>query len=202
MPVRTTTLRYCGALSGILGSLLLQGCNDSNRVCEPGTDENGVIEEVCYEIGDFGKNTLAQETPAPPNETCPQGGKRIDTGFDDNDNGVLDANEVDISAYICNGATGATGTNAITAMFPEEPGAECIDGGSRIDYGNDADADGTLDPEEIVALATFVTAPMALMVSTAPMAPMAWTGSVSWGRRVPPVRRAPLATTATTAPRE
>jgi hypothetical protein len=32
--MRKVTLRYCGALSGPLGPLLLHGCNDGQQVCE------------------------------------------------------------------------------------------------------------------------------------------------------------------------
>ena len=143
------TLRYCGALGGLLVPLMLQSCRDSNRVCEVMLDEDGVTHQVCYQIGDFGKSTLAQETPQAPDETCPYGGKRIDTGFDDNDNGVLDPNEVDLTANICDGAPGATGASALTAMSPEEPGAACEHGGVRIDYGVDVNADAELSEDEI-----------------------------------------------------
>ena len=42
----------------------------------------------------------------PAGDECSAGGKRLDSGFDDNDNGRLDANEVDTSIYICDGAPG------------------------------------------------------------------------------------------------
>ena len=156
--MRKMTLRFCGALGGLLAPLLLTSCEDGNQVCEPVTGEDGTTQQLCYEIGDFGTSTLAQETDEPAGDNCPEGGRRIDTGFDDNDNGTLDANEVDISAYICNGeqgptgptgASGATGANALSAMYPEDPGVACENGGMRINFGVDVNNDGTLQAEEV-----------------------------------------------------
>jgi BclB C-terminal domain-containing protein len=153
--MRKLSLHYCGALGSLLAPFLLQGCQDNARACETVTRSDGTAEERCYDLGDFGKNTFAQSSLEPAGENCPAGGKRIDTGFDDNDNGRLDPREVDSSAYICDGAEGATGAagpaglDALTAIFPEEPGAECEAGGQRIDFGTDADASGTLDPSEV-----------------------------------------------------
>jgi hypothetical protein len=145
-------LRYCGALGSLLGPLLVHGCNDSSEVCQPVVNADGSVQVTCYDIGDFGKSTLAITNPEPAGDNCPAGGKRIDTGFDDNDNGSLDQAEVDVSAYICDGATGATGPAgraALTAMYPEEPGVACEAGGIRVDYGVDVNEDGALQPEEI-----------------------------------------------------
>ncbi|MGK5092466.1 hypothetical protein WDW89_10700 [Deltaproteobacteria bacterium TL4] len=41
--------------------------------------------------------------------TCPNGGIQVDTGIDENKNGLLDANEVDTSEKVCNGAAGVAG---------------------------------------------------------------------------------------------
>jgi collagen triple helix repeat protein len=155
-------LRYCGVLSSLLGPLLIQACQDSSKVCELSADEPGG--ELCYEIGDFGRSTLAITIPEPAGANCPEGGKRIDTGFDDNDNGLLDANEVEASAYICDGVdgrlgptgpagptgvAGPTGLSALSTLSPEEPGDACPEGGIRIDFGTDVDHDGTLQEDEV-----------------------------------------------------
>ena len=91
--MRKMTLRYCGALGGLLGPLLLHACQDNAQICQPVTGPDGTVSENCYDIGDFGTSTLAQSSEEPAGDNCPNGGKRIDTGFDDNDNGTLDANE-------------------------------------------------------------------------------------------------------------
>ncbi len=159
--MRKISLRYCGALGGLLGPLLLQSCHDNSTVCEPVLLPDGTTQQSCYEIGDFGKSTLAQTSEEPAGDNCLNGGKRIDSGFDDNDNGILDRTEVDVSAYICDGAdgsdgatgptgpTGLAGANALTSMSPVDPGADCANGGLRVDYGVDTDADGELSEGEI-----------------------------------------------------
>jgi len=108
--MRRMMRRYVGVLGGCFwGPLLIAGCQDAARVCEVVAGEDGTAEERCYEVGAFGEGTLAQVTPEPESANCAAGGKRIDTGFDDNDNGRLDANEVDETIYVCDGATGPTG---------------------------------------------------------------------------------------------
>ena len=57
--MKKTCFRYCGALGGLLGPLLL-GCQDSNEVCEPVAQGDGSTLQQCYQVGDFGKSTLAQ----------------------------------------------------------------------------------------------------------------------------------------------
>jgi type VI protein secretion system component Hcp len=41
--------------------------------------------------------------------TCPAGGQQIDIGVDTNGDGILEANEIQQTAYVCNGAAGAAG---------------------------------------------------------------------------------------------
>ena len=71
--MRKISLRHCGALGGLLAPLLIQSCQDNATVCEPVTDANGVTQTTCYEIGDFGKSTLAQSNEEPPGENCENG---------------------------------------------------------------------------------------------------------------------------------
>ncbi len=105
--------------------------------------------------GDDGATTLVFVTDEAPGTNCADGGQRIDVGIDDSDDGVLDEAEIDSTAYVCNGATGDPGDpgdpGAATLVFvtEEAAGANCADGGQRIDAGVDDDADGVLDAEEI-----------------------------------------------------
>jgi hypothetical protein len=164
---RNRSFRHCGVLGGLLAPFLIQGCQDGNPVCQPVPADGGTIQEVCYEVGDFGQSTLAITMPEPPGDNCPAGGKRIDTGFDDNDNGQLDANEVDASTYVCDGIAGdpgADGRSALAVMTPEVPGGNCANGGLRFDYGVDDDANGELDDAEIEGTRYVCPAPMASRV--------------------------------------
>ncbi|MBI4082735.1 MAG: hypothetical protein HY423_09005 [Candidatus Lambdaproteobacteria bacterium] len=84
------------------------------------------------------------------------GGITVETGIDDNGNGVLDAAEVDATQIVCNGAPGATGVpgsagssgasalanaTAVAANPTANNGVDgCISGGIKIEIGLD---DGT-----------------------------------------------------------
>jgi hypothetical protein len=72
-------------------------------VCEVTLDEDGVTHQVCYQIGDFGKSTLAQETPQAPDRDLPYGAS-ASTPLRRQRHGILDPNEVDLTANICDGA--------------------------------------------------------------------------------------------------
>jgi hypothetical protein len=52
--------------------------------------------------GDAGANSLVSLTAASPGADCANGGERIDVGLDSNDDGVLEANEVQHTTFICN----------------------------------------------------------------------------------------------------
>ncbi len=116
--------------------------------------------------GDNGKNALVSISDEPAGENCENGGKKVESGIDDNENGTLDADEVDTTEYVCNGDDGTdgedgsegpqgpagedgVGTNALTATQEEPEGENCEHGGIRIDTGQDSDDDGELSEEEI-----------------------------------------------------
>ncbi len=90
----------------------------------------------------------------PGDATCPYGGILVETGIDENGNGVLDADEVDDSQKVCHGAPGSGGTDGLSALVQvaDEPaGANCTAGGKKIDFGIDSDSDGVLDTGEVVS---------------------------------------------------
>jgi hypothetical protein len=61
--------------------------------------------------GQDGAQSLVAVTPETAGLNCATGGQRIDYGIDDNNDGTLDAGEIDGTTYDCNGADG-TQTNA------------------------------------------------------------------------------------------
>lgn len=76
--------------------------------------------------GATGLSSLVRVTPEVPGANCAEGGVRIDTGVDDNADGVLDLLEIDNSAYVCNGrAPAACGDGSV------DPGEECDDGNTQ-----------------------------------------------------------------------
>ena len=92
---------------------------------------------------------------------CLNGGNTFEIGSDDDADGVLSVTEVGITVDICNGAQGqdgvdgadgadgSNGLNAITSMTPESTGANCANGGTRIDVGVDSNSNGVLEVSEI-----------------------------------------------------
>lgn len=90
-----------------------------------------------------------------PGPECPAGGVSVDSGIDDNGNGVLDAAEVDSTEIICNGEDGPASLIALTDV---PPGPDCANGGTRVEAGVDLNADGVLDAGEVTSQA-FVCRP-------------------------------------------
>lgn len=90
---------------------------------------------------------LTRVTEEPIGENCAHGGRRIDVGFDRNDNAKLDTSEVSSTSYACY-APGAAPT--LIRTVPATP-EECADGGHRYEVGRDDNHDGVLDEAEIDA---------------------------------------------------
>jgi hypothetical protein len=107
-----------------------------------------------------GQTTLIASAPEAAGANCAAGGFHFNAGLDTNRNGTLDANEVNITQYACNGAsgtpgvtgaTGATGTAVLMALLSEVPGSNCTHGGTRVVAGPDANGDGILQFSEVTA---------------------------------------------------
>ncbi len=98
-----------------------------------------------------GVASVAAKTSTIPagDTTCAYGGILVETGIDENGNGVLDASEVDATEKVCNGADGSDGLNALINLTTEPVGVNCSNGGLRIDVGIDTNSNDDLDPAEI-----------------------------------------------------
>lgn len=102
--------------------------------------------------GHDGGLTAVNVTHEAPGDACAAGGQRIEIGPDANGDGVIDAGSSTETAYVCDGVDGASGTPSVAALVltsEEAPGAQCQHGGTRIDYGADADGNSSLDPGEL-----------------------------------------------------
>lgn len=97
------------------------------------------------------KQAASIVTPEPASGNCAQGGSKIQSGIDTNANSVLDPNEVTNTSFVCNGATGAPGQNALTNVSSEAAGANCAAGGSRIQVGVDLNGNSALDSTEVTS---------------------------------------------------
>src|SRR5262249_1704098 len=93
--------------------------------------------------GDAGSTTLVSTTNEPAGTNCAAGGVKVQVGVDTNRNGGLDSGEVNASEthYVCNGSSG----NSLVKTSPEPAGANCPSGGTKIESGVDANANGVLD---------------------------------------------------------
>ena len=135
--MRTTSLVLSVILSVLL-SLFLVGCGGG----DPTEGEPGAA-------GAPGKNALMNVSAEPAGGGhCAVSGSKIDAGLDINANGLLDANEVSSTQYLCSGTAGG-GANALVQMLDEASGANCAAGGKAIHVGLDANANGVLEPSEI-----------------------------------------------------
>jgi len=56
-------------------------------------------------------SSVASVSIVEPGVNCPNGGIAVDSGIDENGNGILDSNEIDSSEIICNGIDGSDGTD-------------------------------------------------------------------------------------------
>ncbi|MGH7884225.1 MAG: DUF7151 family protein [Thermodesulfobacteriota bacterium] len=95
-------------------------------------------------------NALFDISDEPAGANCADGGVRIDEGLDTNGNSVLDPGEINDTTFVCNGGDGTDGSNALVNVTPEPAGANCANGGNKIDTGLDTSGDGILDLAEIL----------------------------------------------------
>jgi len=102
--------------------------------------------------GPPGASTLISTVAEPPGENCASGGTKVMAGVDADLDGLLDPSEVAAggTSYVCSGVA----TSSLVRTSAEAAGANCPFGGTRIESGLDADADGQLDPVEVNPSAT------------------------------------------------
>lgn len=111
-------------------------------------DQRGVqrtVEGACT-IGAWDPHAVVSlTTDEPAGANCADGGTKLETGIDLNDNAALDANEVQSTQYVCQDATPGELVNVVD----EPAGANCEFGGLKVESGTDADGSGTLDAGEV-----------------------------------------------------
>ncbi len=146
------------------GGLRLDGGVDDDR---DGALAPGEIDDSRVLCGGLdGLTALVSITDEAPGERCPVGGQKVQAGLDDDRDGALDADEVDQTSYVCNGAAGVPGeegehgtpgedgtrgedgAQALVALADVAPGEGCPGGGVAIRSGVDADRDGALGLDE------------------------------------------------------
>ncbi len=148
--VRTTAVSAAaGSACEFRGGIRYESGLDSNRNNTLDTAEVTRTDHICNGYtGPEGTPSLIRQTAAGDGSPCgANGGVSIQTGADDNLNGVLDALEVSYTSYVCNGA------NALVSAVVLVPGtARCSGfGGYQYNMGTDFDGDDFLDNGEITS---------------------------------------------------
>ncbi|WP_224363181.1 DUF7151 family protein [Hyalangium versicolor] len=124
---------------------------------------------------------LVRTTSEPVGSNCAQGGTAVQSGLDSNQNGQLDPGEVSSTAYICNGASGSPGVQALVRLEAEPAGANCAQGGTVVFSGLDSDRNGTLDASEVNQTRYVCSAQSAFATGWAASAPTDPSGEVPAG---------------------
>jgi alpha-tubulin suppressor-like RCC1 family protein len=130
-----------------VGGLVIRSGIDTNGDGELQPEEVTSTEYVCDGRPGSGLNSLVAVSEEPPGEHCPSGGQAIQTGMDDNSDGLLQPAEVDNLVYVCDGS----GLTSLVRLADEPPGRNCEHGGQAVMTGLDDDGDGTLDADEVTS---------------------------------------------------
>jgi hypothetical protein len=81
-----------------------------------------------------------------PGGICANGGVEVESGIDENGNGLLDVDEVDNRKIICNGENGK---DSLIDVLDVEAGEICAEGGLAIRSGVDDNTNNILDDSEV-----------------------------------------------------
>lgn len=102
-------------VNGTDGSDGVNGTNGTNgQNGDDGTDgTNGIDGQDGSNGADGldGLTSLIVSSIEPNGVNCPDGGTRIDTGIDDNEDGALGSGEIDDTVFVCNGTDGNDGSD-------------------------------------------------------------------------------------------
>ncbi len=136
------------------GGLRIDSGLDSNADGILVDNEVSSTEYVCNTQGSTGLNSLIRTSNESAGINCQYGGLRVESGLDSNANGVLNDNEVSNTEYVCStpgpsGTPGSSGKNSLLNVVNVPSGADCANGGLRIDSGVDDNENDVLDEEEI-----------------------------------------------------
>lgn len=117
---------------------LLTGCygdqNEDQAAVNSGAEERQVSSEKLWKASRFQSSVTAQA------ESCANGGITINAGFDLNNNGTLDADEIDQTQQVCNGADASISSEVIaegdTTACNAAGGTRLIVGTETVDICN------------------------------------------------------------------
>jgi hypothetical protein len=112
--------------------------------------------------GANGLSALVSTSILDPGEDCVAGGYVVRSGQDVDADGKLSTEETRSTDYVCNGEPGdgggglgsggageALGASSLVSVTTLAPGDDCSAGGLRLEVGQDADGNGSLDESEV-----------------------------------------------------
>ena len=148
------------------GGKKIQSGLDFNNNSVLDSSEVSQTEYVCNGVagstgatGASGLNSLVKTTDESAGLNCTAGGKKVQTGIDLNNDGVLASSEALQTEYVCNGiagstgATGASGLNSLVSTTNELAGLNCTAGGKKVQTGIDLNNNTVLDSSEVSQIA-------------------------------------------------
>ncbi len=97
-------------------------------------------------IGEPGLNSLLVSIEESAGTNCVNGGLRIVSGLDMNNNGTLETNEITMTEFACNGLDAET---TLTSFVNIPSGMTCENGGIQLNMGIDGNGNAILDESEI-----------------------------------------------------
>ncbi|WPP49817.1 DUF7151 family protein [Catalinimonas niigatensis] len=125
------------------------------------TNQNGVLDKTEVESVQFvchnepeasGLNSLINIGDEAVGDNCRSGGVRVESGLDANNNGVLDALEVQSVHFVCQGEIDPSGVSSLINVEEEAVGENCQTGGLRVEVGLDRDNNDLLDETEVESI--------------------------------------------------
>ncbi|MBD88921.1 MAG: hypothetical protein CL940_01100, partial [Deltaproteobacteria bacterium] len=130
-----------------------ENCEHGGKKATGSIDMDGAMDDVAYacngEPGPDAPSEIVTVTSEAAGENCALGGKKIRIGEDANQDGVLDDDEVQSTAYACHVPPVTGGAPAMAMVLSEPEGANCAAGGKKIQTGTDANSNGILDEDEV-----------------------------------------------------
>ena len=140
-------------------------CANGGLRIESGVDHNGneILDET--EITDTSylcaaepldaQNSLVSITDEPVGTNCANGGLKVESGLDNDGDGVLDQAEITTTSYLCT-PDALNAQNSLIDISNEPSGTNCENGGIKIDTGLDANDNGLLDNEEVAITSIYM----------------------------------------------
>ena len=148
------------------GALSAEEVSSTEYICN-GSDGADGADGADGSNGADGTNQLVAVSVEEAGANCTYGGHKLDSGADTDTDGVLDADEVSATQYICTPEPSTQGTFLLTSEYIGEATEACPGGFVDNLYGVDDDGDAVL--AEAVVDAGFLTCNQMPIITPAPM---------------------------------